>query len=213
MILFFFSFDTAAKDLISQMLDPNPATRITIDDILVHPWMTELSKKPSPLNSKKQRRQAVCYENTEYIHRALEELNKCDCSCHRSSSSSSSPSFMSRHCEDCNDVVANNPEIMQRRANRLSRNSSISSGYGSEMGSQYLQTPSPRGSQVNILGMHLLSPEVRRHSMPRKSSAGTIRSNSTVTSQHRCSVPVKTPLVLSEDSASEEEDDEDVVFV
>lgn len=203
----------AAKDLIGRMLEPNPSARITISEILSHPWMTGLSKKVSPLTSKKQRRQAVCYENVTYIHKALEDLNQCNCSCHRSSSPSP---FMSRHCEDCEEVTANNPEIMQRRAYRLSRNSSISSGYGSEMGSQYLQTPSPRGSQANIVGLHLLSPvDARRHSMPRKSSAGTIGSNSTITckiSHQRCSVPAKSPVVLSEDSASEEEDD-DVVFV
>jgi len=31
------------KDLINQMLDPNPSKRITINEILIHPWMTSES--------------------------------------------------------------------------------------------------------------------------------------------------------------------------
>lgn len=32
---------TAAKDLVTKMLDPDPKTRITAEQILQHPWIIE----------------------------------------------------------------------------------------------------------------------------------------------------------------------------
>ena len=207
----------AVRDLISRMLDPISTTRFTLNEVLSHPWMTGLCKKASPLLPNKKRRQAICYESAEYINKELQDFNKCSCSCHLS--------ILSKHCEDCRDIQANNPETLLGRNACLNSNSSLSSsGYGSELysseiGSQYWDNMSPTNlSHLDLLGLELSPLEGLRASgpRPRKSSAGTIGSNSTITSKtshHRCSVPVMTPVTLSEDSEDDNEDNDDIVFV
>lgn len=150
------------------------------------------------------RRNGVCYQSGDAIRYVLRKLNNCDCGCHSTCDNSSSrDSVVSRHCLDCDDVRANDPEVMLQRQEQLSRNNStISSGYGSEAGSMYLSTPTMDddnfpGFDFSILG--------RRSSVPRKSSTGTIRAKSSF--QHRCSVPSR-PHVLREYA-----DEEEIVFV
>lgn len=191
------------------MLNPDPNARYTLNDILAHPWMTSLrsSKSQQP---KSRRRYGVCYKSTENICSALLALNECDCSCHRIDIlKHGRDSVITKHCADCDDFQANDPEIMMRRQVRMSRNSSMSSGYGSEFGSQ-LHLPavhSPEEPPMNLLGLEF-SPILRhRSSVPRKSSASTV-SNSTLVSKsshHRCSVPT-----ILQEAAS---DDDDIVFV
>uniref|UniRef100_A0A3B5LKJ5 calcium/calmodulin-dependent protein kinase n=1 Tax=Xiphophorus couchianus TaxID=32473 RepID=A0A3B5LKJ5_9TELE len=43
------SISNALRDLIERMLDKNPATRITIPEIKLHPWVTENGSSPLPL--------------------------------------------------------------------------------------------------------------------------------------------------------------------
>lgn len=205
------SLSIAARDLISRMLNPNPLTRYTIDDILAHPWMScggSGSGTKTVPNSKhsSRRRNGVCYKSAESIRQALMKLNQCDCSCHEADAARNTRnSAYSRHCVDCDDFQSNDPEIMLRRQVRLSRNSSISSGYGSE---QCLQTlPSPDKNNMlkfdRILG--------HRSSAPRKSSASTISTNAgfrKASGYQRCSVPTRTRGVLRE-----YEDEDDIVFV
>lgn len=189
------------------MLDPNPSTRATLDHIISHPWVTGLRKTPMLTLQSKKRRNAICYESPEDIHNILLEMNDCDCSCHKVGPHQSRHGMISKHCKDCEDVQANNPEIMLRRQIRLSRNSSLSSGYGSELGSQFL--PSPRESQTNLLRIDLLPFLSHRSSLPRKSSASTIHAKTIMSakkSHQRCSVPT-----ILRESISNEEDD--LVFV
>lgn len=146
------------------------------------------------------RRNGVCYESADSIRYALLSFNQCSCSCHKeeASNSTSRDSVVSRHCVDCDDIRANDPVIMMRRQEMLSRNNStVSSGYGSEHGgSQYLPTSSP---DDNLLGFDLYPILGRRSSVPRKSSASsacTIRARS---SHQRCSVPVLREYASDED--------------
>ena len=188
------------------MLNPDSSNRYTIQDILAHSWVTGSQKASSPVSKPSVRRYGVCYEDAEYIRNALVKLNECNCSCHMSEyANGHRDSVISKHCNDCDDVLANDPEIMLRRQIKLSRNSSLSSGYGSELGSQYFQPFN--NSQLNIPG--LSSTSYRRSSVPRKSSTSVI-CNRTISkeNQHRCSVPCKITTALGDC-----DDDGDIVFV
>uniref|UniRef100_A0A0D9WDT7 non-specific serine/threonine protein kinase n=1 Tax=Leersia perrieri TaxID=77586 RepID=A0A0D9WDT7_9ORYZ len=44
-------FSLDARSLISRLLDPNPKTRITIDDIINHPWLNKGHHNPTPATS------------------------------------------------------------------------------------------------------------------------------------------------------------------
>ena len=188
------------------MLNPNPNTRYTLKEILAHPWMADLHK--SVLTQKSRRRYGVCYKSSENIRSALLAMNECDCSCHRVDlMKHGRDSVITKHCMDCDEFQANDPEIMMRRQVRMSRNSSMSSGYGSEFGSQmHLPTAhSPDESPVNLLGSEL-SPILRNKiSTPRKSSAGTVSPPTMMSKMchQRCSVP----------TILREIDDDDIVFV
>lgn len=197
------SHSTAVKHLISQMLDPCATTRITVQEILSHPWMINTT---TPLQRK--RRNGVCHFSPETIRQSLLEINDCNCPCHKiDSARRCRDSVITKHCEDCEDFIANDPAVMHRRQVRLSRNSSIcSSGYGSEFGSQYLNPVTPRASQNGVRGFLDVSSGIHRSSIPRKSSA---------TMHHRCSVPTSTNIlkqsVCSKPILTNDEDD--IVFV
>lgn len=179
------------------MLDPDVDTRYTIDQVLSHPWLATRSRGCI------KRRHGVCYKSGDAV---LVSLNQCDCSCHKTDSNqaSSRDSVISRHCADCDDVLANDPEVMMQRQILLSRNSSnVSSGYGSELGgSQYLPSPSP---EENLLGYDRCPILGRRSSVPRKSSASSASTVKAKPRQKRCSVPAK-----PREYASEEDE---IVFV
>ena len=166
--------------------------------------------KASPILLK--RRKSVCYKSAEFISKELQDFNKCSCSAHHS--------ILSKHCEDCRDIQANNPKTSLRSINP-SNSSLSSSGYGSEIfgsdvESRFWENISPpNSSRLDLLGLELSSFE-RQHadvSHHSKSSAGTIIANSIAskTRHHGCSFPVQTPVILSNDS--EDEDGDDVVFV
>lgn len=196
----------AVRDLISRMLNPDALTRYTMQDILHHPWLATAIQRSPQVDKHVKRRRGVCYKSSDTIRYALLKMNCCDCSCHKSGDSSNTrDSVVSRHCTDCSDVLANDPLVMQRRKVRLSRNSSISSGYGSEIGSQYLQTPSPDEPQV--LGLDFYPILGRRSSVPRKSSASSASTVHAKSSFQRCSVPTRP----TREYATGE--DEDIVFV
>ena len=175
-----------------------------MQQVLSHPWLTARSGN----NGKYiKRRNGVCYKSADAIRYALVSLNQCDCSCHKADSKCTSrDSVISRHCADCDDVQANDTEVMMRRQIKLSRNSSsVSSGYGSELGgSQYLRTPSPNENQ-QLLGCDLCPILGRRSSVPRKSSASSASTVKAKTSQKRCSVPARCREYAS--------GEEDIVFV
>ena len=194
------------------MLNPNPTTRFTIREILLHPWMIG-GCKASPILLK--RRKFVCYKSAGFISKELQDFNKCSCSCHHS--------MLSKHCEDCRDIQANNPETVLRKNIYTSNSSISSSAYGSEIYGSDVESllweniSSPDLSQPDILGLEITSFEGQYANVPhhQKSSAETIRANSTITSKtrhHGCSFPVQTPVVLSDASEDENEDD-DVIFV
>lgn len=200
-------FSTAVKHLISRMLDPCATTRITVQEILAHQWMLNGSPTPSSI---RRRRNGVCHFSPDNIRRSLFEINDCNCSCHKSDASPrrSRDSVITRHCEDCEDLVANDPAVMHRRQVRLSRNSSIcSSGYGSEFGSQYLTPMTPRASQTAVKAFLDTHSTIHRSSIPRKSSASMY---------HRCSVPTNTNILkqsINEPILGSANDEDDIVFV
>lgn len=191
------------------MLNPNPSTRCTLKEILSHPWLADLQKSVAV---HKRRRNGVCYKSSENIRNTLLAMNECDCSCHRVALlKHGRDSVITKHCEDCDEFMANDPEIMMRRQVRLSRNSSVSSGYGSEFGSQmHLPTTSahtPDEPPMNLLGSNL-SPILRnKTSAPRKSSASSASSASTCTLMSKVSQRCSVPTILREI------EDDDIVFV
>ena len=193
------------------MLNPNATTRFTLGEVLSHPWMTDVCKA-SPILHK--RRKSVCYKSAEFISKELQDFNKCSCSCHHS--------ILSKHCEDCRDIQANNPETLLRK-NIYPSNSLSSSGYGSEIfgsdvGSLFWENISPPNlSHLDLFGLELSSFDEQYTDVPcrRKSSTGTIIANSTTSrkrSHRKCSFSVLTPVILSDASEDENEDD-DVIFV
>lgn len=199
-------FSAAVKHLISRMLDPCATTRITVQEILSHPWMMNTTT-----HSLRKRRNGICHFSPENIRQSLLDINNCDCPCHKlDSDRRSRDSVITKHCEDCDDFMANDPAVMHRRQVRLSRNSSIcSSGYGSEFGSQYLNSVTPRASQNGLRGFLDISTAIHRSSIPRKSSA-------TAVMHQRCSVPISTHIlkqsVCSKPILTNDQED-DIVFV
>lgn len=199
------------------MLNPNAETRYTLDEVLAHPWLAE----PSVATSGKTRRRrfGVSYKSPDTVRHVLLKHNECNCSCHREDYSKQQQhgrdSVITRHCDDCADVQANDPEVMLRRQVLMSRDSSVSSGYGSEVGSQYLGTPSPLGDSAHLLGFELLAAEGgRRCSLPRKSSASSSSTlqNKSICYQHRCSMP-SSPNILRQGERQGVAEDDDIVFV
>ena len=232
------------------MINPDPFTRYTLSDVLRHPWMScnnnsnsgseEDDCSSSNNVSSKSRRSGVCYNNADSVRCSLLELNFCSCSCHKGNgcdaghkhgrnndcaAATARDSVISRHCEDCDDFRANDPDVMHRRqlrlASRRNSNSSVgSSGYGSEYGSQYLPTtPSPAACDTGSNNMGLLGFEMLmggaggepsfRSTTPRKSSACSVATIKAKNSFQRCSVPAR-PSTMMREYAS---DDEEVVFV
>lgn len=182
------------------MLNPNPEARCTLQDVFVHPWMAELNKPTTP---NKKRRTGISYKSSDTIRNMLMKLNECECSCHADDvAKHGRDSVITRHCDDCSDVQANDPKVMMRRQVLMSRNSSVSSGYGSEMGSQYLGPPL-LNDQQNMLGFEISK---GRCSVPRKSSASSVSTLRGKASNQRCSMPA--PNILRE-----YDDEEDIVFV
>ena len=187
------------------MLNPDPTKRYTIQDILAHQWMHSRSTQKGT-----KRRNGVCYRSSENIRNTLLMMNECDCSCHRVELlKHGRDSVITKHCPDCDEFQANDPEVMMRRQIRMSRNSSVSSGYGSEFGSQMcLPTQTPEEPPMNILDSDFSAILRHKSSVPRKSSVSTICHGSTMASRishQRCSVPT----ILHEVAV----DDEDIVFV
>ena len=187
------------------MLDPCGSTRITIQEILSHPWVINAAATPTL----RKRRNGVCHFSADMIRQSLLEINSCNCPCHKADSAQRlRDSVITKHCEDCDDFQANDPAVMHRRQVRLSRNSSIcSSGYGSEFGSQYLTPMTPRASQNGALKNFLdVRTGLHRSSIPRKSSASMY---------HRCSVPtnILKQSICHEPILGHPADDEDIVFV
>ena len=185
------------------MLNPDAQARYTLQEVLAHPWMAE--PKASPTKPMR-RRLGVSYKTSDAVRNTLLTLNECDCSCHtKDVAKHGRDSVITQHCDDCSEVQANDPEVMMRRQILLSRNSSVSSGYGSEMGSQYLPTPSL--NEQNMLGFDLFQSSTRRCSVPRKSSA---TSTCTIIQGKRCSMPAPN-ILRNEERYADEEDD--IVFV
>lgn len=199
----FLSSSTASKNLIRNMLNPNPSARFTLQEVLSHPWMTNQGKsahRPSSRYTK--RRTGVSYTDNSCVHQALLKLNQCDCSCHRSGGDTDF-TFV-RHCKDCEEVQSNDPEIMLRRQIRLSRNSSISSGYGSEFGNPFVYVPH---EDMRFLGVPVHG---RRSSVPRKSTASTCTGMRGKNQRQSMPPNILTPNNLLSECVS---NDEDIVFV
>ena len=178
-----------ARDLISRMLDPNSSSRATIQEILAHPWMKMTT------TAKRQRKVNVCYskDNAENITQTLIDHNRCDCSCHDEDvRANRRDSVITKHCPDCDDIIANDPHQHQYLLRTVSTNSS---GYGSEFGSQLdLDTPGIL-LQSNFYNRFML----RRNSTPKQSS-----SKPPLAHKHRNSIPSTATKVYR---------DEDLVFV
>lgn len=181
-----FWFSLVAKDLISRMLDPNPSSRATIQEILAHPWMKMTT------SVKRQRKVNICYskDNAENITKALVDFNRCDCSCHDEDvRANRRDSVITKHCPDCDDVIANDQQYLLRTV------STNSSGYGSEFGSQLdLDTPGIL-LQPGFYNRFM----IRRNSTPKQSS-----SKPPLAHKQRNSIPSTTTKVYK---------DEDLVFV
>lgn len=212
-----FSLSPVARDLISRMLNPNPINRYTLTDILAHPWMAASPKKPATPSTLPRRRVGMCYGDSNSIRNMLIELNECNCPCHKEELKihGHRDSVITKHCQDCSEVQANDPEVILTRQVLLSRNSSISSGYGSEMGSQYLQTPSPVSSdeRQRMLGFGggVVYPTIGgRLSVPRKSSGTGVSGRRPRSGYQRCSMPAPTNILREGKGVSEEDD---IVFV
>ena len=181
-----FWFSLVAKDLISRMLDPNPSSRATIQEVLAHPWMKMTT------SVKRQRKVNICYskDNAENITKALVDFNRCDCSCHDEDvRANRRDSVITKHCPDCDDVIANDQQYLLRTV------STNSSGYGSEFGSQLdLDTPGIL-LQPGFYNRFM----IRRNSTPKQSS-----SKPPLAHKQRNSIPSTTTKVYK---------DEDLVFV
>lgn len=126
------------------MLDPNSLTRATVQEILAHPWL-QTSKTPTvtPTStlSTRTRKANVIYSISEALEirdALIESTCECTCSCHRTSGERKD-SVITKHCADCDEILANGPAKMHG----ISRNSS---GYGSECGSMLF---TPRVSLVD----------------------------------------------------------------
>ena len=186
-------------------------SRYTLKEVLSHPWMMGTCKVSSPIPYR-ERKHAISHESAASFCKELQNLNKCNCPCHNSDCS-----VLDKHCDDCREVQANNPEVMLKRNLYLSRNSSISSGYGSDMESHLWENLTPINvSYLNQLGLESSLSFEGLCSFPRKSSASTIGSKATImsnTSQHRYSFPLKTCLKLDGCGENEKEVDEDIIFV
>jgi len=177
------------RDLISRMLDPNSTSRATIQEILAHPWM----KTPTAsTTTKRQRKLNVCYSKdyAENITQTLININRCDCACHEEDARNDRrDSVITKHCPDCDDIVAND---LQSNQFLMRSGSSASSGYGSEFGSQLdLDTP---GMLLPRLHNRFVE---RRNSTPKQSV-----SKSPFPHKHRNSIP-----------STKVYRDEDLVFV
>lgn len=184
----FFLFPVV-RDLISRMLDPNSTSRATIQEILAHPWM----KTPTAsTTTKRQRKLNVCYSKdyAENITQTLININRCDCACHEEDARNDRrDSVITKHCPDCDDIVAND---LQSNQFLMRSGSSASSGYGSEFGSQLdLDTP---GMLLPRLHNRFVE---RRNSTPKQSV-----SKSPFPHKHRNSIP-----------STKVYRDEDLVFV
>ena len=171
------------QDLISRLLDPTATSRITTEEILAHKWLAQAEQKTT---TSKSRRNGVALNSME-SHNLMDkilELNECFCPCHNSvESNQHRDSVISQHCPDCDDVVANDSEILAKRAWMIEKSSSIcSSGYGgSEFGSQL--TLNERYS-VTTHPNELSPIASRRSSSPRREVLTTLTQ-----SEKRFSVP------------------------
>ena len=170
------------------MLDPNSATRATIKEILAHPWMTVSKTSHSP--ARRQRKTNMCYSRSEAndITRKLIGLHECECSCHSENIEKyHRDSVITKHCSDCDDIVANDESENLHQMNRSTSN--CSSGYGSESGSTLF---TPRVSQVS------LTDPFRKSSLHTLSQPKRVEPIGSVT-------PCGKPII--------QDDEEDLVFV
>ena len=173
------------------MLDPNSTSRATIQEILAHPWM----KTPTATTPTKRQRKMNIYYTKNYaenVTQTLINMNRCDCSCHEEDERNGRrDSVITKHCPDCDDIVAND---LQSHQFLMRSGSSASSGYGSEFGSQLhldLDTPG-----MPLPRFHNQSVE-RRNSTPKQSV-----SKPPFPHKHRNSIP-----------STKVYRDEDLVFV
>lgn len=167
-----------AKDLLSKMLDPRSFSRYTIDQVLGHPWLvgkTERKRKTAILTPPELK---------------IDSVSDCNCSCHNAELLEHRDSVITKHCSDCELIVAND----NKQSQEFSRcSSTTSSGYGSEFGSQYLPVESPVCARPQF--SKLLNVEERRYSLPRK--------NKLSIPHGRNSVPMEPPQLPKAVYASE----------
>ena len=160
------------RDLISNMLNPNSFSRITIDQVLNHPWLVGKTER--------RRKTPIVHPPPEL---KIDGLCDCNCSCHNGETLDRRDSVFTKHCADCELIVANDYDLSDRQLPDFSRcSSTTSSGYGSDFGSQYLPVESP----VCVKPFNkFLMVEERRNSIPRK--------NKLSTPHGRNSVPTNSP--------------------
>lgn len=156
------------------MLNPDSESRADIYSVLTHPWLATPTLRRRRLG------------NIVTPQLKLVGISDCDCTCHKMELKAHRDSVITKHCEDCEDVVANS---FDRQIPQLTRStgSTASSGYGSEFGSQYLTVESPVCLKPRL--RNFLEIDERRCSVPRKSQ-----------SKHhsgRNSVPAPSPVAMT----------------
>ncbi len=173
-----------AENLISMMLNPDPNTRANIASVLSHPWLA------TPIQ--RRRKHAI----TTPPQLKLSGISDCDCTCHNTEVKHHRDSVITKHCDDCEEIVANG---YSRPIPQLTHTTSTtSSGYGSEFGSQYLTVESPICLKPRF--RNFLNVEERRYSLPRKSQSKLPSGRNSVPSQSP--VAVTTYVTLDDDDGT-----------
>ncbi len=174
------------------MLNPSTNSRYNINQVLDHPWLATPSQR--------RRKLGICLTTPPQLK--ITGVCDCDCSCHKNEPHTHRDSVITKHCEDCEEIISNTLDFKNRQIPQLSRNSSTtSSGYGSEFGSQYLPIESPVCMRPRF--RPLLDIDERRYSLPRKSKISTPNSRNSVPSHPL----VATPAYSTTTTCGLEEDD------
>lgn len=179
------------------MLDPNPNTRHTIQEVLGHKWLSGTDKS-------QRKRKVGVYQSPEIKIPQLVLEFDCDCSCHSSEPHSHRDSVITKHCPDCEDIVSSPVEepILYRNL------SSSSSGYGSEIGSQLL----PTCSSTTVKPQQLLGNQTaRRNSLPRKSNVSIPRGRNSIPSSEFVERPAYSTTCTC--SVEDSDDDDETFFI
>ena len=177
------------------MLCPCTEARYNINQVLNHPWLATPSQR--------RRKLGVCLVAPPQLK--VTGVCDCDCTCHKNEPHTHRDSVITKHCSDCEEIIANSLDLNKRQIPQLSRNSSTtSSGYGSEFGSQYLPIESLKPRFRPLLDI-----EERRYSLPRKGKVSTHNSRNSVPSHPL----VATPAYSTTTTCGLEEEDDGTVFI